>query len=111
MLKLVTERPLTFRALRQVGVNRRAPNRCGQQVSVVLQKIDIILPKAAEVPRINLQDTERPMLTANDDVNGALDPMLFQQHRNLKSGLRRDVFGDDRLSGSQGISGRRAIES
>jgi hypothetical protein len=51
------------------------------------------------------------MLTANDDVNGALDAMLCQQLRNLKSGLRGDIFGDDRLARSQSISGRRTFES
>src|SRR5437764_12670739 len=90
MLKVVAEHPLMLRAVRYLGLAVHALERRGQQIGVVLEKIDVVLRKTTELPRVYLQYAERPVwpvLTTKVHVDRALDPVLGQKHRNLKSGF------------------------
>ncbi len=61
-----------------------------KKVGVVRQKVDVVLPKGTRLSRINFQNSKRAAISANDDVDRALDPVLKQQGGNFEAGLCGD---------------------
>ena len=106
MLELVPEHLLPKRPLRQFSLDFHAINGRSQDIGVILEKVDIVLRELPLLPRIDLQDTERSIIAANNNVYGAPHAMFDQQLRNLETFLACGVLSDHRLVGSQRVPSR-----
>lgn len=67
-----------------------------------------MLGEGATYLTVCFEDAEWFSAAAQDDVDGALDPVPLQKFRGAESGLSAEVVRDDRLPGMQSIAGRRA---
>src|ERR1700761_8957574 len=94
MLKLVTEHFLPERSPCQFPLDTHSVDSGSQKIGVVLKEIDIVLLEFAELTRVNLQHTERAVLAANHNINGAPDAMLDQELGYFEPTLPLGIFRD-----------------
>ena len=68
-----------------------AINGRGKKIGIVIQKIDIVLPKRTMLSRVNFQNSEWAALSPNDHIDCILDPVLNQQRGNFEAAFGGNV--------------------
>ena len=84
----------------------QAVHRRREEVGVAAKEIGIGIGEQAGRAAVDLQDAERwpAMATDDDDIGHRLDAVLDQERRIGEPGLRPDIWGDHRLSRSEGMT-------